>query len=51
MLVLEFTGSEDDASEERNVLWRLTGYLIIGLIGPPVAIDDTAWNNGHNLHL
>ncbi|MEV6038276.1 hypothetical protein AB0L65_44505 [Nonomuraea sp. NPDC052116] len=46
-MVLEFAGSEDDAPEERNVLWRLTGYLI----GPRVAIDDTAWNNGRTLHL
>jgi hypothetical protein len=47
-LVLEFAGSKDDAPEERNVLWRLTGYLIICLIGPRVAIDDTVWNNGRS---
>ncbi|MEV1248228.1 hypothetical protein ACIBO2_54185 [Nonomuraea sp. NPDC050022] len=47
-MVLEFAGGEDDAPEERNVLWRLAGYLIIGLIGPRVAIDDTAWNNGRS---
>ncbi|MGW2154985.1 hypothetical protein [Nonomuraea sp. NPDC001699] len=48
-LVLEFAGNDKETNETRkqNTLWRLTGSMIKGQVGPCVAIDDPSWKSGN----